>query len=246
MHVNRTRAREFSLCAQLTALNADPAVSKVVSGITSGREQDLEAELEDARAQINDLILEIEAVAATEEKSRDQCIRTIREIADLRKLQQDVILENSSLKNTIKVQQEKLRDAENKYVSRSKTMLYPLLFLLTICFYFRSALLQGTLIQQEAILKNYKLLEQQLNAEVLRNKQLISDLNLKLTSQDILVSETELKYISETQKLEQLKKRASVLSNRLVAITGDIEKERKLRYYAFMFFTFSINIFFFH
>ncbi len=79
------------------------------------------------------------------------------------------------------------------------------------------------------MLKNYKAIEHQLNAEVLRIKQCITDLNLKLASQDILVSEVELKYTSETQKLDQLKKRAALLSSRVVAITREIERERQLR-----------------
>lgn len=82
----------------------------------SAREQELEVELEDARAQVNDLILEIETVMETEEKVKAQIISLHQQLADNQKLQRSLVEENASLKHDISTRASKSDEATKKYV----------------------------------------------------------------------------------------------------------------------------------
>ena len=77
-------------------------------------ETDLASELEDARAQMNDLILEIEAVISTEQKSKDQCGRLLQQILDENKIQSRVMHENSTLHLELKESKASVIESEKK------------------------------------------------------------------------------------------------------------------------------------
>lgn len=62
---------------------------------------DLQQELDDARNNINDLISEIEAVAAEEVKARSQSGRLLRQIAEYQSMQRVALEENLRLQNQI-------------------------------------------------------------------------------------------------------------------------------------------------
>jgi chromosome segregation ATPase len=83
-------------------------------GGRSAREQELEVELEDVRAQVNDLILEIETVMETEEKVKAQIISLHQQLADNQKLQRALIEENVSLKHDVSSRVNRADDATKK------------------------------------------------------------------------------------------------------------------------------------
>ena len=82
----------------------------------SSREADLEVELEDAKAQMGDLFLEIEAVVNSEEKARDQCARVLQQLADNQQLRQSVLEENGKLTHENRSLKSRLKDAETRSV----------------------------------------------------------------------------------------------------------------------------------
>lgn len=101
-HLADSRARE----AQSTGAAGDCG--------RSAREQELEVELEDARAQVNDLILEIETVMETEEKVKAQIISLHQQLADNQKLQRALIEENVSLKHDVSSRVNRTDDSAKK------------------------------------------------------------------------------------------------------------------------------------
>lgn len=73
-----------------------------------GRARDLHLELEDARANMDDLILEIEAVSAEERKVADQCTRLLTQMQDSQSMQRGVLEENLRLHDQVADIQKKL------------------------------------------------------------------------------------------------------------------------------------------
>ncbi len=106
-HLGQSRSREQSLGQAL-------AGSDAVVAAAAEREKDLLAELEDCRSQISDLFLEIEGIAASDERSKAQVIRTLQQLTDAIQFQQLIQSENSSLKHAVEVQTEKAREADKK------------------------------------------------------------------------------------------------------------------------------------
>lgn len=105
-NLSNSRAREAAL-----------TVPGSTAGVTSAsaREADLEMELEDAKAQMGDLFLEIEAIVNSEEKSRDQCSRILQQMSDNQLLHQSVLEENSKLTIENKSLKIKMKESEIRF-----------------------------------------------------------------------------------------------------------------------------------
>ena len=63
------------------------------------RADDLEAALNSSKASVNDLFLEIEAVAAEDAKSREQCSKLVRQVREGQVMQEGVLEENLRLQS---------------------------------------------------------------------------------------------------------------------------------------------------
>lgn len=119
-NLTQSRSREAQIIGQLRGASNSSDASIESSGakvdvtkITS-REQDLAAELEDAKSQMNDLILEIETVVASEEKSRDQTVRLLQQMSDNQQSQMGFLEQNSMYQSEIRALNVKLSDSESK------------------------------------------------------------------------------------------------------------------------------------
>ncbi len=84
--------------------------------VTAHHQADLQQELDDARSNINDLISEIEAVAAEEVKARSQSGRLLRQIADYQSMQRVALEENLRLQNQIEDIKLKYAETESRFV----------------------------------------------------------------------------------------------------------------------------------
>lgn len=94
---------------QIASNNFTDAAAKVESFIGDlslrqqweERLQDVQAELADARRNINDLIMEIETVALEESTIRNQNARLLSQVADCQSMQRTALEENLKLQNQI-------------------------------------------------------------------------------------------------------------------------------------------------
>lgn len=78
------------------------------------RAKEVQIELDDARASLNDLILEIESVSVEEARSREQSARVLRQMTDSQSMQRGVLEENLRLHDQISELQKRHVDVENK------------------------------------------------------------------------------------------------------------------------------------
>lgn len=83
---------------------------------SQARCKELEAELADAKANMDELIVEIEAVATEEEKTRTQNARLLKQLTEGHNVHKGVLQENLRLHQDIITLQEKEALANTKYV----------------------------------------------------------------------------------------------------------------------------------
>ena len=82
-------------------VNIKDGFSKLVLTQAQGRARDLQIELDDVRANMDDLILEIEAVSSEERKVADQCTRLLAQMQDSQSMQRGVLEENLRLHHSM-------------------------------------------------------------------------------------------------------------------------------------------------
>lgn len=113
-NLSKSRERESALEAQLLQLGATVDTATTAVPVVSAQLVEMQRELEDARGNINDLILEIEAVAAEELKARTQSGRLLKQIAEYQGMQRVALEENLRLQNQIEDIRVKYAEAESK------------------------------------------------------------------------------------------------------------------------------------
>lgn len=124
-NLEKSRAREAALQSQVQtqqqgqtqdATAAAGGATATTAAAANPLLEDLQRELEDARSNINDLILEIDGVAAEELKARTQSGRLLRQIAEYQGMQRVALEENLRLQNQIEDIRVKHAEAESKCV----------------------------------------------------------------------------------------------------------------------------------
>jgi len=116
-HVSSSRAREVSLEERLAQQAAGGGAGNTDDGplsIAQTRAAETLKELEHARASINDLILEIDAVSAEEAKAREQTARVIRTMTDAQNAHKNVTEDNMRMQDQIAELQRRYMDMENR------------------------------------------------------------------------------------------------------------------------------------
>jgi chromosome segregation ATPase len=129
-NLSKSREREVSLEAQLlqckaanngsksengdTGIDATSTETVVQVPVADHHMSELLQELEDARGNMNDLITEIETVAAEEVKARTQSGRLLRQIAEYQSMQRVALEENLRLQNQIEDVKTKFAETEHK------------------------------------------------------------------------------------------------------------------------------------
>ena len=106
LHLSQSRAREVAAGGPLSK---EDGVALILA-----RESDITAELEDAKAQMSDLFIEIETVANSEEKTREQCARVQQQMADNRQIQQTALEENLKLQQEARTLKSKLKETDTR------------------------------------------------------------------------------------------------------------------------------------
>ena len=79
------------------------------------RAKETQAELDDARASLDDLILEIEAISAEEAKSREQCAKVVVQMNENQSMQRAVLEENLRLHDQVAELEKKQIEVESRY-----------------------------------------------------------------------------------------------------------------------------------
>lgn len=118
-NLEKSRARETALQSQVQQQTQNATVDDAIAAATTTANpllEELQRELEDARSNINDLILEIDGVAAEELKARTQSGRLLRQIAEYQGMQRVALEENLRLQNQIEDIRVKHAEAESKCV----------------------------------------------------------------------------------------------------------------------------------
>lgn len=128
-NLDQSRAREMALEKSLLAATAgesgDASADRIDDGsavLTSAalvqqaqqRVEDMNREVANSASNINDLIMEIETVAAEEQKARDQGSRLLKQITECQSMQRVALEENLRLQNQIEELRMSHRDNEAK------------------------------------------------------------------------------------------------------------------------------------
>jgi chromosome segregation ATPase len=205
--LSQSRAREVALCASSSGSGSSGSSGSAAPFATvTTREGDLAGELEDAKAQMSDLFLEIETVVNSEETSREQCARVLQKMADSQQTQQRVIEENSLLNNEVKSLRTKLKEKDVRFAN-----------------------LQVYNTQQDALLNQLKSNEKKAFLDHSRGNQSLADSQAKIMTLEAALLEAEGRLSSETARGEALRKRWASLTERVNNLTNELDGERKKR-----------------
>ena len=108
----RSQEREVALKQQIAEGTQGDTASNAAS--ESQLVADLRRELEDARNNVNDLILEIESVSEEEVKARTQAERIVAQISEYQSMQRVALEENMRLQDQIELIKGKSAEMESK------------------------------------------------------------------------------------------------------------------------------------
>ena len=215
-HLATTRIRECELEKKL-AIDGQ-AASDASSGADSdgirqlaltqaqARARETQLELDNARNQMNDLILEIESVTVEDGKSRVQSERVLRQMTDSQSMQRDVLDENLRLHDQISELYRKQSDVSGRIDN-----------------------LQSQLKTQDGVISQLRSAEGAARTEIQSLRKTHSDEHSQRILNEQLVVEAEQKLKLAEHSMELAKKRNAELQTRANELSGQMEVERKCR-----------------
>jgi len=233
-HLTKSRERELALeqrlndtvgggsgaamdVSQNESKVAEEVAVKVESGATDSTAQqqsvyvqqiaELHSELADARNNINDLISEIEAVAAEEVKARTQSGRLLRQIAEYQSMQRAALEENLRLQNQIEDIKMRHSDTETKM-----------------------ELMKNVMQQQDALLAQIRQSEQVVRGDCHTFKKTAQDVSTARLNEEQKLLEAKQKLEDTQHGVKSALKRNVELQKRCDELTSQCESERKQRY----------------
>ncbi len=170
------------------------------------RVHDVQTELKDAHASINDLILEIEAVTAEEVKSREQAARVLRLVSEGQDGQRAICEENLRLQDQLAQLQQKHSTLEDKLQTS-----------------------QLALRQQEAVITQLVSAEQKARTDLQTQKQTLHEMQGKSREAELGLHQAEQKRTESEKVAEAQVQRNGELHERCKQMQGKLESERKTR-----------------
>jgi chromosome segregation ATPase len=170
------------------------------------RSRDLQQELDTARSNLDDLIIEIEAVSAEEAKAREQAARVVRQMSADQGMQRGVLEENLRLNDQVTVLQQRLREVETRLESTDKMMKY-----------------------QETVFNQLRAAEQSAKTELHNYKASTQEAISQRSINDLEKEEWQKKIAMVENEAEKSKKRNVELQARCDQLTAQCEEERKAR-----------------
>ena len=170
------------------------------------RVREVQAELKDAHASINDLILEIETVTAEEVKSREQAARVLRLVSEGQDGQRAICEENLKLQDQLAQLKQKHSTLEDKLQTS-----------------------QLALRQQEAVITQLVSAEHKARADLQTQKQVLAELQGKTRDAELGLQQAEQKRAESEHVAEAQVQRNGELHERCKSLQGKLESERKTR-----------------
>ena len=212
-HLVSTRTREFELEKKLAI---DPQASsggadkeelrRLALTQAQARAQETQIELDDARNQMNDLILEIESVTVEDGKSREQHDRVLRQMTDSQSMQRGVLDENLHLHDQISELHRKQSEVGGRIDQ-----------------------LPAQLKNQDGVISQLRAAEGAARTEIQGLRKTHSDEHSQRILNEQLVVEAEQKLKLAEHSMELAKKRNAELQTRCNELSGQMETERKAR-----------------
>lgn len=191
---------------QPKVINVKDEFSELVLLQAQGRARDLQQEMEDVRANMDDLILEIEAVSSEEKNVEEQCTRLLSQMSDSQSMQRGVLEENLRLHDQVAEIQIRLTEAQAKYEA-----------------------VDCVISQQDIVIGHLRQVEQGLRGDIsnIKKSNLETTGKRHVDEQELLEAQQKLSLTSST--LEATKKRNMELQARCDELGKKLEAERKLR-----------------
>ncbi len=214
-HLVATRTRECELEKRLAIDPQAPseahggdkeAVRQLALTQAHARARETQVELDDARNQMNDLILEIESVTVEDDKSRVQSDRVLRQMTDSQSMQRGVLDENLQLHDQISELHRKQSEVSGRIDH-----------------------LQAQLKTQDGVIAQLRSAEGAARTEIQGLRKTHSDEHSQRILNEQLVVEAEQKLKLAEHSMELAKKRNAELQTRCNELSGQMETERKAR-----------------
>jgi chromosome segregation ATPase len=191
--------------------------------------KELESELADAKANMDELIVEIESVATEEEKTRTQNSRLLKQINEGHNVHKAVLQENLRLHQDITTLQEKESLANTKSAPSHPPPLSSLTYLYLTPALRRVENISSQMKILESTLQQLRQAEHVARSELSSSAAILSELRVSTETQQKKIEELEAKLQQTLEESQKYQQRLQELKERCNLLTTNCEEERNKR-----------------